>query len=793
MRWRDTLSIRIGLGLAALLAALYGVSQAVVMKRFLRLEDQAAGQNVRRVEDALTTAVATVDSKTGEWASWDDTYDFIRGRAPRYIRVNTADNTFRELQLNLMAWLDKSGRLVHGKAFSLSRDREIPLPVGLMESLHSAGPFLRRPSPGRKKAGILLLPGQAIMLSCRPILTSEGKGPALGTLVFGRFLDEIELRRLSNMTHLAFTLQPVAAPDLPGYLAGSERSKGYLARPLGRRTLAAYSLVRNLYGRPAFLLTITGPRAIYAQGQATVRHFLLWVLYLGLACGVAFRALAARLATSLCQKEESDSRYRAVVEQSHEIILLLDARSGEVLEANPAFQRLFGYTPGDLAGLTIFDIAAGDLYAVEISIDRAEGDHHYIGERRYRCKDGVLVDVETSASLIASGSRKAVCLVIRDITERKRAEEQTHRQLQRLSALHDIDLAITASLDLDITLNVLLEHALNQLQVDAACILLLNRRTQTLDCLAERGFRTPLLHHFRQHLGEGYAGQAARDRERILLSSLPAIGDASVLSPILVGEQCAAYCAMPLIAQGQVKGVLEIYHRSALQPHAEWLSYLETLSQQAAIAIDKATLLQDLQATNLSLSLAYDATIEGWSRALDLRDRETEGHTRRVADLTVLLARAFGLPEEEIAHIRRGAILHDIGKMGIPDAILLKPGKLTPEEWNIMRQHPVYARDMLAPIAFLTPALDIPYCHHEKWDGTGYPRGLQGTDIPLAARLFAVVDVWDALRYDRPYRPGWPAKKVANHILSRIGSHFDPQAAEAFLSLMDSLRRQEAA
>ncbi len=198
----------------------------------------------------------------------------------------------------------------------------------------------------------------------------------------------------------------------------------------------------------------------------------------------------------------------------------------------------------------------------------------------------------------------------------------------------------------------------------------------------------------------------------------------------------------------------------------------------------------DLEAANrqlhqftLDVAAAYDATLEGWVGFLDLRDRETEGHTQRVTVLTDRLAALMGLDAPTREQVRRGALLHDIGKMGIPDAILHKPGPLTEAEWEVMRLHPVYAYELLAPIAFLRPALDIPYCHHEQWDGSGYPRGLRGTDIPLAARIFAVVDVWDALRSDRPYRNGWPAACVREHIMHLSGSHFDPAVVERFLSL----------
>lgn len=199
----------------------------------------------------------------------------------------------------------------------------------------------------------------------------------------------------------------------------------------------------------------------------------------------------------------------------------------------------------------------------------------------------------------------------------------------------------------------------------------------------------------------------------------------------------------------------------------------------------------DLARANLELVNAYETTIEGWSHALDLRDKETEGHSLRVTEMTMELAHAAGISETELVHIHRGALLHDIGKMGVPDGILLKPGKLTDEEWVVMRKHPVYAFELLSPIAYLCPAIDIPYCHHEKWDGSGYPRGLKGEEIPLAARIFAIVDVWDALRSDRPYRKAWPKEKTFEHIKTDCGTHFDPKVVDLFFQMMDKKKEEQ--
>ncbi len=357
------------------------------------------------------------------------------------------------------------------------------------------------------------------------------------------------------------------------------------------------------------------------------------------------------------------------------------------------------------------------------------------------------------------------------------------RQLKRLAALRTIDMAITTAPDLRMVLHILLEQVTLQLGVDAADVLLLNPHAPRLEYAAGLGFRTPALQPTHLPLGEGYAGWAAQDRRLVCIPDLAKGAGDLVRAPLLSEEAFVTYYAVPLIAKEQVQGVLEIFHRTPFTPNKDWLDFLDALAGQAAIAIDNATLFTDLQRSSADLALAYDRTLEGWSNALDLRDKETEGHSRRVTEMTLHLARAMGVPEPDLVHIRRGALLHDIGKMGIPDAILLKPGPLTDEEKGIMYRHPVYAYELLSPIDYLRPALDIPYCHHEKWDGTGYPRRLLGEEIPLAARIFAVADVWDALRSSRPYRPAWTSGRARQYIRRQAGKHFDPHVVEVFLRI----------
>jgi len=359
--------------------------------------------------------------------------------------------------------------------------------------------------------------------------------------------------------------------------------------------------------------------------------------------------------------------------------------------------------------------------------------------------------------------------------------EQTEQRVQRLAALHAIDIAITASFDLRVTLGIFLDHLVSQMRVDAAAVLLLNSSSQTLEYAAMRGLGTRPLHQAPLRLTDSLPGRVASSRQALHVTSL---ADARPVGtrPYPVGQiGFTSYYGMPLMAKGKVQGVLEILNRGPLQADAEWVEFLSSLSTQAAIAIDNANLFNDLQRTNVELNLAYDATIEGWSRVLEARGIETSGHTRRVADLTIQLGEAAGLSQAELVHLRRGALLHDIGMLSIPESVLVKAGPLSETERAIVQQHPDYGFGILAPIVYLRPALDIPYCHHERWDGSGYPRGLRGDLIPLAARMFAVVDTWDALRAEKPYRAAWSDAAALSYLQAKAGTQFDPGIVNLFV------------
>jgi len=517
-----------------------------------------------------------------------------------------------------------------------------------------------------------------------------------------------------------------------------------------------FSLIRDLNGHPIIVLGVG--RDITARKQAE---------------------------EALRQSEE---KYRAVVEKQTEFIVRWKP-DGIRTFANDAYRRYFGLTTERAVSASFMPlIVEEDRRAVEEKISRlASGTTNAETEvHRVIRPDGSIGWQEWTDQAIRDGSGQIVEFqsVGRDITARKQAEEQVQLQLRRMSAMSEIDRAINSSLDMRVSLEILLSEVLSQLGVHAASVLLLNASSDHLEYVAGKGFRTSGIRQLQVRLGEGLAGWVGLERKALHIPVLAEAGSQFKYSEFLKNEDFVEYLGVPLVAKGMLKGVLEIFHRTPLNPDANWVNYLETLGQQAAIAIDNAQLFESTQRSNLELMTAYDATIEGWAQALELRDTETKGHSHRAVDLTLELARKMGIEESQLAHIRRGVLLHDIGKMGIPDAILQKPAPLTDDEWEIMRQHPLYAHKWLSSILYLQPALDIPYCHHEKWDGTGYPRGLNGEQIPVAARIFAVVDVWDALASDRPYRKAWAKKKVLKYIREQSGKQFDPRVVDVFLSII---------
>ena len=459
-------------------------------------------------------------------------------------------------------------------------------------------------------------------------------------------------------------------------------------------------------------------------------------------------------------------------------LLLCTNIDGQILNAKAGKTTAINLPPDQLAGHPIdeflpAEVASKIKYAIQecIKNDRvASIEYKQSNPDKEYWFEAHLVPFEEANAIV----------IIRDISERVRNAEQMQCQLRRLAALHSIDAAITASFDLKVTLAVILRQIINQMGADAADILVLNPNTHMLEYAAGQGFQTKKAQRLPLMIGQGFAGKAALERRTI---SIPDLGNQphnSIFVFDLIQEKFANYYAVPLIAKGQVIGVLETYHRSLLQPDDDWLDFLGTIAGQTAVAIDSASLFQDLQRTKGELNLAYDAAIESWAQVLELSNRESETHAARVVELTLKLAHSMGIAERDLIHFRRGALLHDLGNLGVPESILNKPSALDEAELKIIQSHPQLAYQLLSSVNYLAPALDIPHYHHERWDGSGYPDGLCEEQIPFPARVFAVVDVYDAMTSARPYRQAWSHQAAMEYLQLSSGKLFDPGVVKAF-------------
>jgi PAS domain S-box-containing protein/putative nucleotidyltransferase with HDIG domain len=495
---------------------------------------------------------------------------------------------------------------------------------------------------------------------------------------------------------------------------------------------------------------------------------------------------------------ENEERLRLALIAAKQGIFDSDFQTGEI-RVNDTYATMLGFDPATFEETReswLERLHPDDRESLaEINRDLADGKlQGHRAEFRFKTASGDWMWILSTGKIVEwdqQGRPLRMLGTHTDITEMKKASleisrllAESQRRLERIETLRAIDVAISSNYDLKQTLDVILKETITHLQVDAAAVLLYQEEEQIFKHADSLGFQTDHIQKTRTNLEGVLAAQHDNWGEVVDLDMVEPTGFDPLFVRMMREENFQQYYAISLTSKGKLIGILELYIRQPFEVDDEWRNFFKTLAGQAGVAIENAQLVNGLQIANLELLQAYDATIVGWSMAMDFRDKETEGHTQRVTEMTLALARMLGIPEDQMENIRRGALLHDIGKMGIPDAILLKPGLLTDEERAIMQKHPKMAYEMLKSIAFLRPALEIPHLHHEKWDGTGYPNGLKGEEIPLPARLFAVIDVYDALTSDRPYRPAWSKEKTLAYIQEQSGKHFDPQVVKAFLEFL---------
>jgi PAS domain S-box-containing protein len=509
------------------------------------------------------------------------------------------------------------------------------------------------------------------------------------------------------------------------------------------------------------------------------------------------------------QLHESEERLRLAVTAANQGIFDLNVATGQII-VNDIFPLLLGYDPRlftENISSYMERMHPDDRSTIEQAFDdyvNGKVDEYKV-EFRQRTSTGEWKWISSIGQIVerdTSGQPARLLGTFTDITDRKNAEiirnqlfDDSQRRLKRISSLREIDEEISSSSELSSTLDKIVNNLLVHLEADAVDVLLLDENENTFYYADSIGFDTERIKNARVKFGGSFAGIAAETRGVVHFSDLENEDVDEAFRSLLKEESIKSYYGVALVAKEKIVGVLELYLRKDFEPDNEWLDFFQTLAGQAALAIENAQLVAGMESTNKELSQvnsdlilananlmsAYDATIESLTRALNLRDYETEDHSRRVSIMMLELSDLMGFSPEERIHINRGTLLHDIGKMGVPDAILRKPGLLTPDERKIMEQHPVFAYDLLKSIDYLKPALSIPHLHHEKWDGTGYPHGLKGEDIPLSARLFALVDVFDALTSDRPYRKAWSIEKTCEYILEQSGKHFDPNIVNVFM------------
>lgn len=478
-----------------------------------------------------------------------------------------------------------------------------------------------------------------------------------------------------------------------------------------------------------------------------------------------------------------EAMLRTVTDQGTDLVTVLDA-GGRVLYQSGGARRLLGRRARDVTGRDALRVVhpddTGRVREAFSAIQRRPDATLNLTFRAVH-RDGRVLWLEARGrNLLHEPPVRGVVVHSRDVTAQHLSNRALERRVQELTLMHATSLQLQEAQSVDeIASRVvrLIEGRLGHPFVWVAERVgdeLLMRA-----CDGNREARTAL-HAQTLPVGEGLCGAAVRGGVTLMVGDVTR--DARYVP---IGHDVRSELVTPIRVAGRVWGVLNVESPLVDAFDEDDRQALETVAAQMGAALANVLLLADLRGSRDELSRAYDQTIEGWARALDFRDRETEGHSQRVTELAVELARRMGLSAEALVHLRRGALLHDIGKMGIPDSVLLKAGPLDDQEWAVMRRHPDMALALLEPIEFLREALDIPSAHHEKWDGSGYPSALAGEAIPLPARIFAVIDVWDALRHDRPYRPAWNAARARALIEQESGRHFDPRVVRAFLAWLD--------
>ncbi len=810
---------------------IFGTARFFLLNRFIKLEEENVHQNLLQISNALQNELDSLKTIVGDWANWDDSYQFIESGNSEYIKKNLLDDSYSTLGLNLILYINKSGKIVYGRLFDLETGNDILYP-SIIEKISANQALLFKNDHDQSKTGIVILPqGSPILVSASPILTSERKGPSRGTLVMGRFLNEYKIEKITQITHLPLQISPYQEFLKMNQTAvfKSPVNGSVFIQPLNNQEILGSILIKDISGKPALAAYLKLPRTIYHQGQSSFHYFLIALAVVGVIIVLLiiftlnklvisrltslnsfvnritinndlsirfptsgddeltnFTKVLNQMITSLEQSrfdlEESKQKLMDIIEFFPDATLVIDGEH-KVVAWNRAMEKLTAVKKEEMIG-------KGDyLYAIPfygkprpilidlVNADPAELKKYYNQVERNGStiytevytkitvkEENVYLGITASPLLNSQGEMAGAIQSLRNISTQKKAEEDLkylslHDQLtglynrsyfeeeiRRLDSGRNHEAGvIMCDVDGLKLVNDSLGHSTGDKLLKAAATVLKNS-FRSNDMVARIG-------------GDEFAVLIPQSNEKVLES-----------------------------AQNRIEKAVELYNRD--NPELPL-----SISMGWAFRKDPGVSLKQIieEADNnmyrnklLRNRSAHSSIVQALMKTLNVRDFNTENHGDRLKNLVVRFSHQLGLPEQKIHDLSLLARFHDIGKVGIPDRILFKPGPLTSEEWTIMKGHAEIGYNIAKSAQELLHVSEWILAHHERWDGQGYPRGIKGAEIPLECRILSIIDAYDAMTSDRPYRKALSHQEAVVELQKNAGTQFDPELVEEFLAIMEA-------
>ncbi len=798
MKLRTKVYIASGATIVVFIILTYLIARMIVLDSFARLEDKSARKSVDRVVNVFNDRLSSLATTAKDYSTWDDTYDYVIDHNDDYVNNNLMLDTFSSLNVDVIVIMDADGNQVISRAYDLVKKSETSVPPDLLTQLGITNALYARLSVSNSASGIIKTEYGPMLIGTHAIMTSLDSGPRHGTFLMGRYLGDAEIRLLELLTQqtLGFYWLDQTPDDMtPAVLRVLRGGQNDAVQPLDAQRIAGYHLLSDFTGDPAMVVRVLIDREMYVEGQSTLYFFMAAIVVTSLVFAAILLIMIEKLVVARVGKLSNavkviahtsdftgrvkdgnadelgaladninhmldalaeahkmqlahDKRYRSLIENSGDAIVVVD-QNAIVQYESPAVTHILGFTVAERLGQKAFSqVHPDDMEQWRLFADRVFSVPQVTMfiKLRLRHKDGSWRHVDGSAiNLLDDPAVNGIVLNYHDTTSIKRVEESLRNSERKYHSV--IQQSVEGIFLVD----------------DQGQVVEWNQAMATLTQLRWENVANRYIWDIFIDLKIQNSGVHIK-RERLTK------GVRRVLVADGTGERTLQWEGSIERADGRVCIIKTVFF------------VVDTVDSFMGVAICQD--ITEMRQQESALRNAYESTLEGWVRAIDLRDDITGGHSRRVTQLTVQLAGALGIPADKIDHIRRGAMLHDIGKIGVPDHVLHKPGPLNEEEWAIMRRHPSLAMELLQPIEHLRPAIEIPFSHHERWDGTGYPLGLTGEEIPLAARIFAVVDIWDALQSRRPYREAIAAPETREYLRSIAGTHLDPKIVDVFLDMV---------